>query len=82
MCLGLPMTVVSTDGDAATVEGWGQTRLVGTLLVGPVAVGDVVLVHKNDALRVLEPDEVAPLMEAVRDMLGDPDPAPNLDGGL
>ena len=69
MCLGLPMTVVAVDGDAAVVEGWGQRRVVGTLLAGEVAIGATVLVHLDDAVRVLEPEEVEPLVEALRAML-------------
>lgn len=69
MCLGLPMTVTASDGITATVVGWGQRRVVGALLVGELAPGTAVLVHLNDAVRVLEPDEVEPITEAVRALL-------------
>ena len=69
MCLGLPMTVVAVDGDTAVVEGFGRRRVVGTLLAGDVPVGATVLVHLDDAVRVLEPEEIEPLVEALRAML-------------
>jgi len=70
MCLGLPMTVVSVDGITAVVEGWGEQRVVGTLLVDEVAPGTVVLVHMRDAIRVLDAEEAAELTEAVRTVVG------------
>ena len=71
MCLGLPMTVIACDGITATVEGWGEERVVGTLLVGDVEPGMVVLVHLRDAVRVLDADEAESLTEAVRAIVGD-----------
>ena len=70
MCLGLPMTVVSVDGITAVVEGWGEQRVVGTLLVDEVTPGTVVLVHMRDAIRVLDAEEAAELTEAVRTVVG------------
>jgi len=71
MCLGLPMTVISVDGIIAVVEGWGEQRTVGTLLIGDVEPGMVVLVHLRDAVRVLDADEAEALTCAVRSIVGD-----------
>ena len=71
MCLGLPMTVIACDDATAVVEGWGETRVVGTLLVGDVAPGMVVLVHLRDAVRVLDAEEASSLSDAVRSIVGD-----------
>jgi hydrogenase expression/formation protein HypC len=65
------MTVVAFEGIAATVEGWGERRVVGTLLVGDVEPGMVVLVHLNDAVRILDAEEAESLTEAVRSIVGD-----------
>jgi hydrogenase expression/formation protein HypC len=70
MCLGLPMTVLSVDGITAVVEGWGEQRVVGTLLVGDVTPGVVVLVHLRDAVRVLDAEEAGALTEAVHAIVG------------
>lgn len=66
MCLGLPMSVISCDGLSATVEGWGERRVVNALLVGPIAPGTPVLVHLNNIVRILEPDEAGSLEAAIR----------------
>ena len=71
MCLGLPMTVVSCDGIVARVRGWGEERVVGTLLVGDVEPGMTVLVHMRDAVRVLDEDEAAAITEAVQSIVGE-----------
>jgi hydrogenase assembly chaperone HypC/HupF len=65
------MTVVSVDGIVAVVEGWGERRVVGTLLVGDVAPGEVVLVHLRDAVRVLDDDEAEALTSAFQTIVGD-----------
>ena len=71
MCLGLPMTVISSDETTAIVEGWGERRVVGTLLVGDVEAGATVLVYLRDAVRVLDAEEAASLTEAVMMIVGD-----------
>ena len=62
MCLGFPMKVLEGDDITATVERAGVRQTAGMLLVGPQPAGTVVLVHKDMAVRVLDPDEV-PLLE-------------------
>jgi hydrogenase expression/formation protein HypC len=69
MCLGLPMTVLASDGLTATVEGWGERRVVGVLLIGDVSPGTHVLVHLNDAVRVLDADEARDLEASVAALL-------------
>ena len=65
MCIGVPMTVLACDGDVAIAEGCGERRVVSTALVGNVAPGAAILVHLNDAIRVLDPCELEPLTLAV-----------------
>lgn len=62
MCIGLPMRVVETDGITATVEGRGERRQVSVLVVGEVPVGTAVMVHLDNAMRVLAEEDV-PLIE-------------------
>jgi hydrogenase maturation factor len=71
------MTVVSSDGITATVEGWGEQRVVGALLVGELAPGSVVLVHLRDAVRLLEAEEAAAMTEVLRALTAESvEPAP------
>lgn len=57
MCLGLPMTIVETDGVSALCERRGERRRVSVLLLGEVPVGTSVLVFIDSAVRVLDPEE-------------------------
>jgi hydrogenase expression/formation protein HypC len=68
MCLGLPMRVVESDGYFAIVEGRGERRRVSLLIVGEVAIGTPVLVHADNAVRVLSEEEL-PLLEQALDGL-------------
>lgn len=65
MCLGIPMQVQETDGFTARCTGRGEERRVNVMLLDPVAPGDWVLVHLDNAIRVLEADEVGPIHDAL-----------------
>lgn len=65
MCIGLPMRVVSADDVSAVAERRGELRTIGTLLVGPLKVGDHVMVHLEHALRVLDAEEAAVIDQAL-----------------
>jgi hydrogenase assembly chaperone HypC/HupF len=60
------MKVVACDGLTATVEGFGERRVVRALLVGDVAPGVHVFVHRGDAIRVLDDEEAEAMADAVR----------------
>lgn len=49
MCIGIPMQVLSTTPGHARCHGRGEARTVRTALVGPVAVGDWLLVFLDSA---------------------------------
>lgn len=49
MCIGLPMCVTDLEPGHAWCAGRGELRRVNTALVGPVAVGDWLLVFLGDA---------------------------------
>jgi len=57
MCIGIPCEVLASDATAATVCGRDGVREVSTLLTGPVAPGQHVLVHNTIAVRVLDEAE-------------------------
>ena len=59
MCLGVPMTIVSVEGDRAEVEAGGVRRTVGLALLPEARVGDDVLVHAGYALSIIDPEEAA-----------------------
>ena len=69
MCLGLPMTVIETDGMSALCEFRGEQRRVSVLLLANPPVGAHVLVYIDTAIRFLDVEE-ARLIGAAIDGLG------------
>ncbi|HEY0329117.1 MAG TPA: HypC/HybG/HupF family hydrogenase formation chaperone [Rhodopseudomonas sp.] len=65
MCVGLPMTVLSSDNGSALCERRGEQRRVSTLLIGEVAVGDRVLVFIDNAMRLLDAEEARLIDDAL-----------------
>lgn len=65
MCIGIPMTVVESDGQVALCERRGEVRRVSLLLLGEVPVGTQVLVHMDSAVRVLDAEEARQIADAL-----------------
>lgn len=65
MCLGVPMRIVEGDDVTALVERRGESRRVSMMLVGEQAVGTVVLVHIDSAVRVLDEAEAKLIDDAL-----------------
>lgn len=65
MCLGIPMRVMEQGDGWAVCEGRSETRRVGTLLLEDHGVGDWVLVHLDNAMRVLGETEAQQIGDAV-----------------
>ena len=57
MCLGVPGTVVSIEGDIAEVDFRGIRRKVSLLLCPDVLEGDYVLVHVGFFIERLEKED-------------------------
>lgn len=68
MCLGIPMRVIESNGLTALCEGRGVRRHVNVMLVDEAAPGTWLLIHINNAVRVLEEQEAAEIGGAL-DML-------------
>lgn len=65
MCLGIPMRILETDGFTARCAGRGEVRRVNVMLLDPVESGDWILVHLDNGVRLLEPDEVGTINDAL-----------------
>jgi hydrogenase expression/formation protein HypC len=61
MCLTRPAEVLEVDGATAWVEWQGTAVAVDVSLVGPVAAGELLLVHAGLALEKITRDEAADL---------------------
>lgn len=59
MCLGMPMQVLHSRPGRASVRGRGETREVGTALVGDVQPGDWLLIFLDDARERLSAERAA-----------------------
>ena len=65
MCLGVPMTIVETNGASALCERRGERRLVSVLLLDQPPVGAQVLVFIDNAIRLLDPVEARQIDDAI-----------------
>lgn len=65
MCLGLPMTIVETDGVSALCEFRGDRRRISMLLLSNPPVGTKVLVHIDTAIRRLDEAEARLIADAI-----------------
>jgi hydrogenase expression/formation protein HypC len=65
MCLGLPMTIVETDGISALCEFRGEQRRVSMLLLSNPPVGSRVLVYIDTAIRLLDEEEARLIADAI-----------------
>jgi hydrogenase expression/formation protein HypC len=65
MCLGLPMTIVETNGVSALCERRGERRRVSVLLLDQPPVGTQVLVFIDNAIRLLGAAEARQIDNAV-----------------
>lgn len=65
MCLGLPMTVIETDGISALCEFRGEQRRVSMLLLSNPPAGSRVLVYIDTAIRLLDEEEARLIADAI-----------------
>ncbi len=68
MCLAIPMKVIQTEGDLATVEAGGVHRKTGTQLVPHVKPGDYVLVHAGFAIQIIREKEAKETLDLLNQM--------------
>ncbi|MBP0115914.1 MULTISPECIES: HypC/HybG/HupF family hydrogenase formation chaperone [Bradyrhizobium] len=65
MCLGLPMTIIETDGITALCEYGDEQRRVSVVLLSDASAGAKVLVHIDSAVRLLDENEARLISEAL-----------------
>ncbi len=76
MCVGVPMQVVSIDGDDAVAEIDGVRREASLMLLGePVAVGDFVIVHAGFAISKLDEEDARETLAMMREVFSPEDMA-------
>ncbi len=76
MCLGVPMKIVSKDGDTVIAEVDGVRREASTALLGEeVQVGDYVIVHAGFAISRLDEEYAEETLRLMREVFSEGDMA-------
>lgn len=76
MCVGVPMEVVSRDGDNIIAEIDGVRREASLMILGDeVKVGDYVIVHAGFAISLLDKEEALETLELMRGVFSPADMA-------
>ena len=74
MCLGVPMKVISIEGDSAIAETDGVQKEANVMLLGEeIAVGDFVIVHAGFAISKLDPVEAEETLQLMREVFSPED---------
>jgi hydrogenase expression/formation protein HypC len=69
MCHAVPAKVTAVmEGEMAQVDLSGARKTVSTALVGPVALGDFLLVHVGYALGRVDPDEAEATLKLLEEI--------------
>ena len=69
MCLGVPMKIVSRDGDSVVAEVDGVQREASVMLLGEdVSVGDYVIVHAGFAISRLDEEYAEETLRLMREV--------------
>ena len=76
MCLGVPMKIISRDGDTIVAEVDGVQKEASVMLLGEdVAVGDYVIVHAGFAISKLDEEYAEETIRLMREVFSDEDMA-------
>ncbi len=71
MCIAIPAEIMELlPGGMARVSVGGAEQVASLALVGPVQVGDYVLLHVGFALSVIDPQEACATMDVLRQLAG------------
>ena len=74
MCVGVPMQVVSIDGDAIVAEVDGVRRSASLMMLADeVEVGDFLIIHAGFAISKLDEDEARETLQMMREVFSEED---------
>ena len=76
MCLGVPMKVLSRDGDTVVAEVDGVQKEANVMLLGEdVSIGDYVIVHAGFAISKLDEEYAEETIRLMREVFSEEDMA-------
>jgi len=74
MCLGVPMKVLSREGDTVIAEVDGVQKEANIMLLGEeIALGDYVIIHAGFALSRLDEEYAEETIRLMREVFSDED---------
>lgn len=74
MCVGVPMQVVSIDGDAIVAEVDGVRRSASLMMLADeVKVGDFLIIHAGFAISKLDEEEARETLQMMREVFSEED---------
>ena len=74
MCVGVPMQVISRDGDEIVAEVDGVRRSASLMMLGDeVNVGDYLIIHAGFAISKLDEEEAKETLQMMRDVFSEED---------
>jgi len=68
MCLGIPMKLISRDGDSGVVSSGGLRRSANLSLMKDVRIGDYLLIHAGFAIERVKPVEARKTLRLLKEM--------------
>jgi hydrogenase expression/formation protein HypC len=76
MCLGVPMKVLSRDGDTVVAEVDGVQKEANVMLLGEeVSIGDYVIIHAGFAISKLDDEYAEETIRLMREVYSEEDMA-------
>ena len=76
MCVGVPMQVVSRDGDDIVAEIDGVRRSASLMMLGDeVKIGDFLIIHAGFAIAKLDEEEARETLQLMREVFSEEDMA-------
>ena len=76
MCLGVPMKILSRDGDTVVAEVDGVQKEANVMLLGEdVSIGDYVIVHAGFAISKLDEEYAEETIRLMREVFSEEDMA-------
>jgi len=76
MCLGVPMKIITKEGDTVVAEVDGVQREANVMLLGEeVAVGDYIIVHAGFAISRLDEEYAEETLSLMREVFSEEDMA-------
>lgn len=74
MCVGVPMQVVSIDGDDIVAEVDGVRRSASLMILGDeVKIGDFLIIHAGFAISKLDEDEARETIRMMKEVFSEED---------